>query len=137
MATLQKGGSILPQATSAADLPAESMAETGKGTEAGPGGGTPQAAGDGSTAGLGTWLLNLLKIGTQLQGMNGVLMSTWAGVNTVSGHSGIPPGNHRQQADDLKGGPTVLGDKHREKSKGGGITVGDILPDLNRMAPSS
>ncbi|XP_056369196.1 uncharacterized protein LOC130264757 isoform X1 [Oenanthe melanoleuca] len=151
----KKGGGILLQATGTTDLPAESAAlavpEMGKGTESGPGGGTmmvtaglsrprvmtSQAAGDGSTAGLRTWLLSHLEIGTELQGTSGVPKSAWGGESTVSGHNGIPPGNHGQQAEDFGGGPTVLGDKHKEKSKEGGITMRDTLPVLNRMPLTS
>ncbi|RMC16666.1 hypothetical protein DUI87_06605 [Hirundo rustica rustica] len=150
--TLQKGGSIIPEATGTAHLPAESTAEavpeTGEGAEAGPGVGTmlvtagvsrprvmtPQAAGHGSIAGLGTWLLKLLVMGSMLQGMNRMSQSTSGGVSAVSGHNGIPPGSPGQQEGDLGGGPAVLGDKHREKSRGGGIAMRNILQDLNRMS---
>ncbi|XP_064260238.1 uncharacterized protein LOC135290267 [Passer domesticus] len=129
VATLQTGGGIIPQTTHTADLPVGSMTitvpETGKGTEAGPGGGTmmatagvsrpgvltPQAAGDGSMAGLRTQFLKRLMVGTKVQGMNGMSQSAWGGVSTVSGHNGISPGNPRQQGANLidsGGHPTPL-----------------------------
>lgn len=154
MATLLKGGGIITQTTGTSDLPAESAAEavpeTGKGTEADPGGGTvmataglgrsrvmnPQAAGDGSTARTRTQLLKRLVAGTELQGTNRMPESAWGEVSTVNRRNGIPPGNRGQGADDVRGGPAVLGDKHRGKSKGGGIAVRDNLQDLNRMSPT-
>ncbi|CAN8219810.1 unnamed protein product [Coccothraustes coccothraustes] len=147
-------GGIIPQTTGNTDLPAESAAiavpVTGKGTEAGPGGETmmatagvnrprvltPQAAGDGSMAGLRARLLKLLIVGTKLQGMNGMSQCAWGGVSTVSGPNGIPPGNPGQQADDFGGEPTMFGNKHEEKSKGGGITMRNNLQGQNRMSPA-
>lgn len=152
VATLQKGGGIILQGTGSADLPAESAAVavpgTGKGTEAGPRGGTmmvtadvsrpgvmtPQAAGDGSTAVLRTRLLKLLMVGTKLQGTNGMSQSARGGVSSVIGHNGSPPGNRGQQGADLGGGLTALGAEHRGKSKGGGITMRDNLQGLNGMS---
>ncbi|TRZ10224.1 hypothetical protein HGM15179_016883 [Zosterops borbonicus] len=150
VATLQKGGSPIPHTTGNTESVAGAVPETGKEAEADPGDGTmmataavsrprvmtPHTVGQGSTAGLRTWLLKLLIAGTKLQGMNRMSRSTWGGVSTISRHSGIPPGKHVQQGADLGGGPTVLGDKHREKSKGGGITMRDNLLDLNGMSPT-
>ena len=83
--TLRKGGSVIPQATSTADLPAETVALAvpgpQRGAEAGPQGGTtmatagfstprattPRAAGEGSRAGLRTLLLTLLVMRAELQ----------------------------------------------------------------------
>lgn len=95
---------------------------------------TPQAAGDSSMAGLRTWLLKLLVAGTKLQGMNGMSQSAWGGVSTVIRHNGVSPGNPGQQVDDLRGGLTEFGDKHREKNKGGGITMRSNLQGLNRTS---
>lgn len=114
------GGGIILQTMGTTDPQAESaviaVPETGKGTAAGPGGGTlmatagvsrprvltPQAAGDGSIAGLGTRLLKLLMVGTELQGVNRMMSQwAWGGVSAVSGHNGILPGNPWQQPDDL------------------------------------